>query len=138
MTLIELLAIVVWGAFGFAGTLLGLIVGGAQGAAAGLALGVLAVPLLAALVDQLMWRFVRGPAQGPPCLCGSRELYGERDARSRWVARCRCGEVYLREAGAVFRLTPAGASLAHSQWHWRRGWTFARAPLPRCEASYRD
>ncbi len=137
MTLFELLAIVVWIAFGFAGALLGLIMGGPYGAAAGLALGVLAVPLLAALVDQLTWRFVRGPAQGPPCLCGSRELCHERDARSRWVARCSCGEAYLREAGAVSRLTPAGESLPHSQWHWRRGWTFARASLQRCEASYR-
>lgn len=137
MTLIELLVTVLVLGLGVVGTWIGRVFGGAPGALAGLALGLLSLPALAALAGAIESRFFRGSNRGPACLCGSRELRSEWTANGGTVHRCGCGEAYVRDAGRVFRKTPAGALRPYVRWHWRRGWSAEGLKPSRLDAPYR-
>lgn len=138
MTLIEILWLVLWVGFGMVGALLGrFITGSTPGAFAGLALGLLSLPVAAVLGDFLVRRFSRGPHRWPPCLCGSREHRAEWTFQGGTVHHCSCGEAYVRNGAHVFRKTPTGARQPYLRWHWRRGWSSRGLPPPRLDSPYR-
>lgn len=137
MTLIELLVTVLVLGLGVVGTWIGRVFGGAPGALAGLALGLLSLPALAALAGAIESRFFRGSNRGPACLCGSHQLRTEWTLQGGTVHHCSCGEAYVRDGPRVFRKTPTGALHPYLRWHWWRGWTTNGLAPPRLDAPYR-